>query len=122
MLKKDELRFLIIGNNFDWTFPKSIAVRPTAKILTRKDGSQLELNLFEFVPEEDFNETEKAVAWYLENQRRLFFWYRNRSRHDYSIQGWRSTGFTPTSFSPRQRRVRERTMSVFTSSRRRGFT
>lgn len=95
MLQKDELRFLIIGNNFDWTFPKSIAVKSTAKTLNRKDGSQLEMSLFEFVPEEDFNETEKAVAWYLENQRRLFFWFRNRSRQDYAIQGWRQHRIYP---------------------------
>ena len=95
MLEKDDLRFLIIGNNFDWTLPRSISVRPTAKTLTRKDGSPLQLNLFEFVPEEEFNETEKAVAWYLENQRRLFFWYRNRSRRDYSIQGWREHRIYP---------------------------
>ena len=95
MLDKDELRFLIIGNDFDWTLPASIAVRPTARTLTRKDGSPLQLNLFEFVPEDDFNETEKAVAWYLENQRRLFFWYRNRSRRDYSIQGWREHRIYP---------------------------
>ena len=95
MLESDELRFLIIGNNFDWTLPKSIAVRQTAKTLTRKDGSPLQLNLFEFVPEEDFNETEKAVALYLENQSRLFFWYRNRSRRDYSIQGWRQHRIYP---------------------------
>ncbi|MDP2990738.1 MAG: restriction endonuclease subunit R, partial [Kiritimatiellota bacterium] len=30
MLEKDELRFLIIGNNFDWSFPKSIAIKPTS--------------------------------------------------------------------------------------------
>jgi type III restriction enzyme len=95
MLEKDELRFLIIGNNFDWTLPKSISVRPTAKTLTRKDASPLQLNLFGFVPEEEFNETEKAVAWYLENQSRLFFWYRNRSRRDYSIQGWRQHRIYP---------------------------
>ena len=95
MLEEDELRFLIIGNNFDWTLPKAISVRPTAKTLTRRDGSPLQLNLFDFVPEENFNETEKAVAWYLENQRRLFFWYRNRSRRDYSIQGWREHRIYP---------------------------
>lgn len=95
MLKKDELRFLIIGNNFDWPLPKSMAVRPTAKTLNRKDGSPLQLSLFDFVPEEDFNETERAVAWYLENQRRLFFWYRNRSRQDYAIQGWRQHRIYP---------------------------
>ena len=95
MLEKDELRFLIIGNTLDWSFPKTIAVKPTAKTLTQKDGSQLELSLFEFVPDEDFNETEKAVAWYLENQHRLFFWFRNRARHDYSIQGWREHRIYP---------------------------
>ncbi len=95
MLKRDELRFLIIGDNFDWSFPKSIPIRPTSKILTKEKGGQLEMNLYEDVAEDDFNETEKAVAWYLENQHRLFFWFRNRSRHDYSIQGWREHRIYP---------------------------
>ncbi|MFH0880693.1 MAG: DEAD/DEAH box helicase family protein [Lentisphaerota bacterium] len=95
MLEKDELRFLIIGKNFDWSFPKSITIKPTSKILTKEKGGQLEMSLYEDVPEEDFNETEKAVAWYLENQHRLFFWYRNRSRQDYSIQGWREHRIYP---------------------------
>ena len=95
MLEKDELRFLIIGNNFDWSFPKSITIKQTSKILTKEKGGQLEMSLYEDVPEEDFNETEKAVAWYLENQHRLFFWYRNRSRQDYSIQGWRERRIYP---------------------------
>ncbi len=95
MLENDELRFLIIGKEFDWTFPKTITIKPTSRTLNRKDGSPLELSLFDFVPEEDFNETEKAVAWYLESQERLFFWYRNRSRRDYSIQGWREHRIYP---------------------------
>ena len=95
MLKSDELRFLIIGNNFDWTLPKSIGVKPSARTLNRKDGSPLQLGLFTFTPEEEFNDTEKAVAWYLENQIRLFFWFRNRARHDYCIQGWRQHRIYP---------------------------
>jgi type III restriction enzyme len=95
MLDKDQLRFLIIADTLDWTFPQQITVKPTSKTLTRKDGSQLQLSLLEFVPEDDFNETEKAVAWYLEYQTRLFFWYRNRARHDYSIQGWRKYRIYP---------------------------
>jgi type III restriction enzyme len=95
MLKSDELRFLIIGNNFDWTLPKLIGVKASARTLTRKDGSPLQLSLFAFTPEEDFNDTEKAVAWYLENQSRLFFWFRNRARHDYSIQGWKQHRIYP---------------------------
>lgn len=89
MLKSGELRFLVIGNNLKFSFPKKLDVKPSVKTLTRKDGSQLQLSLFEFLPEDEFNETEKTVAWYLEGQKKLFFWYRNRARHDYSIQGWR---------------------------------
>jgi type III restriction enzyme len=104
MLDSDQMRFLVIGEKFDFTFPKSIKVKPTARTLNRKDGRPLQLSLFEFVPEEEFNETEKAVAWYLEGQKRLFFWYRNRSRRDYAIQGWRKHKIYPdfifTSTSP----------------------
>jgi type III restriction enzyme len=95
MMDGDELRFLVIADTLDWSFPQQITVKPTSKTLTRKDGSQLQLSLLEFVPEDDFNETEKAVAWYLEHQARLFFWYRNRARHDYSIQGWRKYRIYP---------------------------
>jgi type III restriction enzyme len=95
MLDSDQMRFLVIGEKFDFAFPKSIKVKTTAKTLNRKDGQQLELSLFEFVPEDEFNETEKAVAWYLEGQKRLFFWYRNRSRQDYAIQGWRKHKIYP---------------------------
>jgi type III restriction enzyme len=89
MLAADELRFLVIGNNFDWTFPKTIEFRPAVRRLNCSDGGQIELSLHEAVPEDEFNETEKEVAWYLENQVRLFFWFRNRERRDYGIQGWR---------------------------------
>jgi type III restriction enzyme len=95
MLGSGQMRFLVIGEKFDFTFPKSIKVKPAAKTLNRKDGRQLQLSLFEFVPEDEFNETEKAVAWYLEGQKRLFFWYRNRSRQDYAIQGWRKHKIYP---------------------------
>jgi type III restriction enzyme len=55
----------------------------------------LQLSLFESLPEEDFNETEKEVVWYLENQKKLFFWYRNRPRLDYGLQGWREHRIYP---------------------------
>ncbi|NCA82297.1 MAG: restriction endonuclease subunit R [Opitutae bacterium] len=95
MMEKDELRFLIIGNDYDWSFPRKIEVNPTAKRLTKENGGQLEMSLFPVVSEGDFNETEKTVALYLEDQHRLFFWYRNRSRHDYAIQGWREHKIYP---------------------------
>ena len=88
MISKDELRFLVIANDLGYKLPTKKRVRSTHK-LTKQTGEQLERTLFDFVPEEDFNETEKKVAWYLEEQERLFFWYRNIPKQDYSVQGWR---------------------------------
>ena len=35
------------------------------------------------------NGLENKVATYLDQQERLFFWYRNRARKDYYVQGWK---------------------------------
>jgi type III restriction enzyme len=32
---------------------------------------------------------EKSVAWYLDDQDRLLFWFRNIPKKDYGVQGWR---------------------------------
>jgi type III restriction enzyme len=88
MIAKDELRFLVIANDLGYKLPTKKHVR-SARTLTKESGEQLERTLFDYVPEEDFNEMEKRVAWYLEEQERLFFWYRNVPKQDYSVQGWR---------------------------------
>jgi type III restriction enzyme len=36
-----------------------------------------------------FNPFERSVATFLDTQTQLYFWYRNRSRHDYFVQGWK---------------------------------
>ncbi|HUT37313.1 MAG TPA: DEAD/DEAH box helicase family protein [Planctomycetota bacterium] len=94
LLDANQLRFLVIGNDF--SFPPTLPIRKSEKKLTLKDGRQLQLSLFEHVPEGQFDtDLEKAVAWYLEGQERMFFWYRNRVRHDYHIQGWRRSRIYP---------------------------
>ena len=47
------------------------------------------LNLHARTGEEEMNALETKVATYLDQQARLFFWYRNRSRQDYYVQGWK---------------------------------
>lgn len=89
------LRFMVIGKDFGFRLPKEKTVKKTAVTLTRRDGQQLQRYLHEFVPEEEFNELEKSVAWYLEEQERLFFWYRNIDKSDYSIQGWKKQKIYP---------------------------
>lgn len=61
----------------------------TGKRSNREDGGQYLLNLFDRTNEDDLNGLENKVATYLDQQERLFFWYRNRSRKDYYVQGWK---------------------------------
>jgi len=76
-------------------FPKKISVKSSSVTLSKSDGQPLQMSLFDFVPLEDFNEIEKSVALYLEDQDKLFFWYRNRPKQDYAIQGWRKQKIYP---------------------------
>jgi type III restriction enzyme len=88
LIQKDLLRFMVITNQLGFSFKKVKTVQ-TSKVLTKKNGQSLERSLFDPVPEEDFNELEKSAAWYLEDQDKLLFWYRNVSKKDYAVQGWR---------------------------------
>ena len=87
MLSGDTLRFLVIANSLGWKFPKKRTARP--QWLTKGTGAQLERSLFDPVPD-DLNDEEKRVAWYLDDQDKLLFWYRNvPKKDDYYVQGWR---------------------------------
>lgn len=87
LIADGKLRFLVIANDLHWKLPQKRKARPPR--LTKKSGDQLERTLFDFVPADDFNEMEKSVAWYLDDQDKLLFWYRNIPKKDYGVQGWR---------------------------------
>jgi len=87
MLSNDTLRFLVIANDLGWKLPrKKKATYPPW--LPKGTGAPLERSLFDPVAD-DLNEMEKRVAWYLDDQDKLLFWYRNVPRQDYAVQGWR---------------------------------
>ncbi|OHB61996.1 MAG: restriction endonuclease subunit R [Planctomycetes bacterium RBG_13_60_9] len=88
MLSNDMLRFLVIANDLGWKLAKK--KRPTRPPwLPKGTGLALERSLFDPVPADDLNEMEKRVAWYLDDQHKLLFWYRNVPKQDYAVQGWR---------------------------------
>lgn len=89
LIRDRRIRFLMLKDDDGYRLPSKMRIRKSIKRLTCRDGGPLQRNLFEIVAEDEFNDTEKAVAWYLEDQERLFWWYRNLSRQDYAIQGWR---------------------------------
>jgi type III restriction enzyme len=86
MISEDKLRFLVIANKLGYKLTKP--KKATAPYLTKKTAAPLERSLFDPVTADDFNETEKKVAWYLDDQDKLFFWYRNVPKSDYGVQGW----------------------------------
>jgi type III restriction enzyme len=88
MISQDKMHFLVIANKLGYKLPKR--KKAPSPWLTKSTGAPLERSLFDYVPFEDFNETERRVAWYLDDQDKLLFWYRNIPKSDYGVQGWRS--------------------------------
>jgi type III restriction enzyme len=88
MISRDKMHFLVIANKLGYKLTKSKKV--TSPYLTKKTAAPLERSLFDPVSADDFNETERQVAWYLDDQNKLLLWYRNVPRLDYGVQGWRS--------------------------------
>jgi len=95
LINEKKLQFLIIRSATGIKLNDTQVIDVSSKTLTKENGQPLQRSLFDFVPVEDFNATEQSVAWYLEEQEKLLWWYRNLSRQDYYIQGWRKHKIYP---------------------------
>jgi type III restriction enzyme len=92
MLEKDEMRFILVMRDLGMhRLPKKLEVAKSAVKATRLDGSQFEMNLFDPMPEDSLNSLEREVASFLDEQSRLYFWYRNIPRRGYYVQGWQKS-------------------------------
>ncbi|MDE2872851.1 MAG: DEAD/DEAH box helicase family protein [Gemmatimonadota bacterium] len=89
LLESGEMRFLVVAEDLEFNrLPEEIEVPPATRA-NREDGAPYQRNLFDVTTEDDLNQFENKVATYLDQQARLFFWYRNRARKDYFVQGWK---------------------------------
>ena len=89
LLDAGTLRFIVVADDLRFNrLPRKIKTAK-GKQANREDGGQYLLNLFERTNEDELNGLENKVATYLDQQERLFFWYRNRARKDYYVQGWK---------------------------------
>ena len=90
LLDEGVMRFIVVTDNLTFNrLPLRIESPATERQANRDDGRQYERNLFDHTGEGDLNGLENKVATYLDRQARLFFWYRNRARKDYFVQGWK---------------------------------
>ena len=89
LLEGGVMRFMVVTDEIGFNRPPTkIESRPGAVQANREDGSPYQRDLFERTSEDELNGLENKVATYLDRQERLFFWYRNRPRTDYFVQGW----------------------------------
>ncbi|MEN6427416.1 MAG: DEAD/DEAH box helicase family protein [Phycisphaerales bacterium] len=87
MLSSDALRFLVIANQLGWKL-RTKKDKARSPWLAKQSNAPLERSLFDPVPD-DLNDMERSVAWYLDEQDKLLFWYRTIPKQDYAVQGWR---------------------------------
>ncbi|MCQ3980524.1 MAG: restriction endonuclease subunit R [Anaerolineae bacterium] len=104
LLQSGELRFYLISGCAGSAIPERIKAKAGARKLTTATGDLPARTLFDYFLEEDFNETEKAVALYLDQQADILeWWFRNNvGPNSYSIQGWRRHRPHPDFFALRQ--------------------
>ena len=95
LVNEKKLRFLLLKDDAGYRLPSKISMRKGTRKMTREDNSPLQMSLFEQVAEDGLNGDEQSVAWYFEKQEKLLWWYRNLSRQDYRLQGWRRNGIYP---------------------------
>jgi len=95
LIEQKIIWFFLLFDRGGYKLPDSQKVRNNSKKLVRSDNTPIQRSLFEFVPEEGFNEMEKSVAIYLDEQEKLLWWYRNLSRQDYYVQGWKKHRIYP---------------------------
>lgn len=89
LLDEDKMRFMVVLHDLGVTrLPKEMEVPKPVTRANRLDGAQFLLNLFDPVPADALNSLERKVASFLDEQSRLYFWYRNVPRHGYYVQGW----------------------------------
>jgi type III restriction enzyme len=95
MINKKSICFFLLSDKGAYELPSSITFRKNVNILVRNDNTQIQKSLFDFVPEDDLNQLEQSVAIYLDEQEKLLWWYRNISRQNYFLQGWKKNKIYP---------------------------
>jgi type III restriction enzyme len=94
-LIEEKIIHFFIEETTGYRIPRRIKAKSTRKRLNRDNGDPTQLTLFEYYQEEDFNEMEKKVAVYLDKQEKLLWWYRNLSKANYFVQGWKKGKIYP---------------------------
>ena len=101
-LKNREIIFKLVSAgdpdlNWEMAETLNLSVSKTGKPLRRQDDRDLQLSLFEDVYKEEFkfNDLEKKVAWYLDEEAAIKWRHRIIERQDWFLQGWQKNKIYP---------------------------
>lgn len=94
MLDDNKLCFFLLMDKTGFVLPSRIKIKSNKQLILN-DNTPIQKSLFDYVPEENLNDLEKSVAIYLDKQEKLLWWYRNLSKQDYHIQGWKKNKIYP---------------------------
>ena len=98
-LKNGSLCFKIFKHhiNINWKMGYEIdfIVSTNDKVLRREDDSDFQISLFDKTYQRHYNELEKQVAWYLDEQDAVKWWHRMVAKQDYHLQGWQKRKVYP---------------------------
>ena len=89
LMESDEMRFIVVAEDLGFNKLPTKIETSLARQANREDGTPYQASLFQKINETELNSLENKVATCLDKQARLFFWYRNRARQDYFVQGWK---------------------------------
>ncbi len=98
-LKNGSLCFKIFKHRIDinWKmgFEIDFIVSTSDKVFRREDDRDFQLSLFDVSYQRHYNELEKQVAWYLDEQDAVKWWHRMAAKKDYHLQGWQKRKVYP---------------------------
>ena len=75
----------------------NLSVSDDSDVLRKRNNKDLQLSLFEDIYKEEFkfNDLEKKVAWYLDEDSAIKWWHRIIEKQDWHLQGWQKNKIYP---------------------------
>ncbi len=95
LFKAKRLAFYMQSADCRFQIPRTVQVKDTPK-LVYDNNDPVQKSLFDWVPEDVFNDYEKTVALYLDQHPQVLWWYRNLVGQEcFSVQGYRRQRIFP---------------------------
>jgi len=101
-LKNNEILFKLVTSGdpeLNWEMAEilNLSVSEESDVLRKRNNKDLQLSLFENIYKEEFkfNDLEKKVAWYLDEDSAIKWWHRIIEKQDWHLQGWQKNKIYP---------------------------